>query len=459
MNKKILVSLFIILLISGLIGGVALAGEDLQIERFYGSTRIETAIEISKAGWDKADTVILARSDDFPDAMAGSPLAFSKDAPILLTLPDRLPSEVLEEMSRLGAEDVIILGGTRAISSSIETDLKKMDINTERIGGANRFETAKLIADKLPHYDKAIITYGNNFPDALAIGPYAAQKGYPILLTETNSIPKDTAEALGSVTSSIVVGGEFVISSQVKNNLPSPVRIAGTDRYDTAVRIMDRLGFTADLIYIATGTDFADALTGSVLAAKENAPMLMVRNDSIPSLVAGVITEETKKVVILGGKNAIYSAVENDLGGLSPGKTVESNPESGLLLLEEDEKIMLQLINEERTNRGLAPLKVHEGLREVARIKSKEMIELEYFSHYSPVYGSPFDMIRHFGYEFSTAGENLAINLSVENAHRSLMNSTGHKRNILNESFTHVGIGAYQGIWGKYYTQMFFTPR
>jgi len=459
MNKKILVLILAIFLALSLSGGVVGAEEDIIVERLYGSNRIETAIEISKAGWDRADTVILARSDDFPDAMAGSTLAYQKDAPILLTLSDRLPSGVLEEMSRLGAENVIILGGIRAISSSIETDLKEMGIKTERIGGSNRLETAKLIADKLPHYDKAIITYGNNFPDALSIGPYAAQKGYPILLTETNSIPKDTAEALGRATSSIVVGGESVISSQVKNNLPSPVRIAGTDRYDTAVKIMDGLGFAADLIYIATGTDFADALTGSVLAAKENAPMLMVRNDSIPSLVADIIKEETKKVVILGGKNAIHSAVENDLVGSSPGKTVESNPESGLLLLEEDEEIMLELINEERTNRGLAPLKVHEGIREVARIKSKEMIELEYFSHYSPVYGSPFDMIRHFGYEFSAAGENLAINLNVENAHRSLMNSTGHKRNILNESFTHIGIGAYQGVWGKYYTQMFYTPQ
>ncbi|MFA7162908.1 MAG: CAP domain-containing protein [Eubacteriales bacterium] len=120
--------------------------------------------------------------------------------------------------------------------------------------------------------------------------------------------------------------------------------------------------------------------------------------------------------------------------------------------LSSDEQRMVNLVNSERQKAGLAPLKVDLDLSRVARIKSQDMRDNNYFSHTSPTYGSPFDMMRSFGISYRTAGENIALHGSVESAHNGLMNSDGHRANILSPNFTHIGIGI---VDGRYYTQMF----
>lgn len=117
---------------------------------------------------------------------------------------------------------------------------------------------------------------------------------------------------------------------------------------------------------------------------------------------------------------------------------------------------MLDLVNMERRNHGLSELEVHPGLVKLARLKSQDMITNNYFSHQSPTYGSPFDMIRSAGISYRFAGENLAGAPTVERAHTNLMNSPGHRANILNRNFTHIGIGIIDGgRFGKMFTQMF----
>lgn len=121
-----------------------------------------------------------------------------------------------------------------------------------------------------------------------------------------------------------------------------------------------------------------------------------------------------------------------------------------------NEKQMLDLVNQERTKQGLAPLKVNMEVQKLARMKAKDMIDKNYFSHQSPTYGSPFDMMNRYGVDYRTAGENIAGNSSVQGAHTSLMNSDGHRKNILNSAFTEVGIGIVDGgPYGKMFVQMF----
>src|SRR5690554_4335627 len=103
--------------------------------------------------------------------------------------------------------------------------------------------------------------------------------------------------------------------------------------------------------------------------------------------------------------------------------------------LSSDEQRMVNLVNTERQKAGLAPLKVDLDLSRVARIKSQDMRDNNYFSHTSPTYGSPFDMMRSFGISYRTAGENIALHSSVESAHNGLMNSDGHRANILRPNF------------------------
>ncbi|UMZ75258.1 CAP domain-containing protein [Natranaerofaba carboxydovora] len=124
--------------------------------------------------------------------------------------------------------------------------------------------------------------------------------------------------------------------------------------------------------------------------------------------------------------------------------------------LNDAEEQMINKVNEERRQRGLSPLEVDYEVVEVARAKSQDMIDNNYFAHNSPTYGSPFDMLNKFGINYRTAGENLAGSRTVETAHNNLMNSDGHRRNILNENFTHIGVGVVEGgTYGKYFTQMF----
>jgi uncharacterized YkwD family protein len=121
--------------------------------------------------------------------------------------------------------------------------------------------------------------------------------------------------------------------------------------------------------------------------------------------------------------------------------------------LTSDEQKLINLINGERTKMGLNPLKVDYELSRVARIKSEDMRTNNYFSHTSPTYGSPFQMMKDFGINYRGAGENIARTSSVDRAHTGFMNSEGHRNNILNANFTHIGVG----ISGSYYTEMFIS--
>ncbi|WP_231133389.1 CAP domain-containing protein [Capillibacterium thermochitinicola] len=120
------------------------------------------------------------------------------------------------------------------------------------------------------------------------------------------------------------------------------------------------------------------------------------------------------------------------------------------------EQKMVSLVNQERIKAGLQELKVDNTLVQLARMKSQDMIDKNYFGHTSPTYGSPFDMMKNAGVKYYTAGENLAGAGSVESAHASLMASPGHRANILNSRFNHFGVGiAVGGPYGNMFTQLF----
>lgn len=121
-----------------------------------------------------------------------------------------------------------------------------------------------------------------------------------------------------------------------------------------------------------------------------------------------------------------------------------------------DEELMLNLVNQERSRNGLAPLQVEPALVQTARKKAQDMIENNYFGHLSPTYGSPFEMMQEAGVKYRYAGENLAGAPSVAQAHQALMASPGHRANILNPQFTHIGIGIVDGgPYGQMFVQHF----
>jgi len=135
------------------------------------------------------------------------------------------------------------------------------------------------------------------------------------------------------------------------------------------------------------------------------------------------------------------------IGSPAPGSQADVSP---------DEQKMLELVNKARAEAGIGPLQFDAELQKVARIKAKDMVDKNYFSHQSPTYGSPFDMMRQFGITFKTAGENIAGNQTVEGAFNAWMNSPGHRKNILNGNFNYTGIGIVPSpTYGKIFVQMF----
>jgi len=133
-------------------------------------------------------------------------------------------------------------------------------------------------------------------------------------------------------------------------------------------------------------------------------------------------------------------------------------PEASPLKSLEDQ--VITLVNKERAARGLAALKTNWELSRVARLKSQDMIDKNYFSHTSPTYGSPFSMMQKFGLRFSAGGENIAYGQRTpQEVMNAWMNSPGHRANILSSAYTHIGVGAAKKSNGTlYWTQLFMKP-
>jgi alpha-tubulin suppressor-like RCC1 family protein/putative cell wall-binding protein len=290
--------------------------------RLGGENRIQTANLISQAGWNYgSDAVVLTRGDNFPDALTGTPLAYMLEAPILLTDSKQLDAETEREIERLAPKEIYILGLSGAISKEIEQKLSQK-YKVIRIGGVDRYETSAKIAQFLTDKGfatggRAVIAYGQNFPDALAVSSAAAYQKMPILLTETYELPVATQNFLqtSKINQTIVVGGEGVISSSVQNRLPNPTRYAGEDRYLTATKIANELYQGTNSVYIATGFNFPDALAGSVLAARTNSPILLVNQNSPTgtSRYLDYYKNNLSQLTILGGSGVISDNLVGEL--------------------------------------------------------------------------------------------------------------------------------------------------
>ncbi|MEL1133804.1 cell wall-binding repeat-containing protein [Desulfitobacterium sp. THU1] len=298
--------------------------------RLAGTSRYDTAIQVSQGGWDYAESVVLARGDDFPDALAGVVLTTSVNAPLLLTETKQLTAGVLEEIKRLEASTVYILGSRGAVSEAVENTLISEGLTVERLEGTDRYITASEIAKvAVPQTEKAFLALGTDFPDALSISSYAAAQGIPLLLTEKKKVPEVTLETLQSlgVKEVTLIGGEGVILPEVKTQLEelsfSVDRLAGTDRYGTNLEILNSLSFNNEAIYVATGTKFPDALAGAALAAKNNNPIVLVPQKDLKEAsmdYLGARREESAHFILLGGWGVISYGMESIIrtGNLHP---------------------------------------------------------------------------------------------------------------------------------------------
>ena len=285
--------------------------------RISGRNRIDTAIEVSKKYYEKANTVIIARSDEYPDSLTASPLAKKLNAPILLTSKNELEKTVKAEIKRLKATNIIIVGGVNSISTKVEKELRQYDKEIERIAGHSRYETSAAIAErllKLSAKQTAIIASGENFADALTAGAYAAQQEYPILLVQKTTIDTKIAKVLNkNIDKTIIAGGINSVSEKVKKDLPKNTeRIAGRSRYDTAAQIAKKL-FKSEKAFVASGEVFADALVVSPVAGRLSSPILLVNRKESPETIRAYVKETITEITVIGGKKFVPSPIVTDL--------------------------------------------------------------------------------------------------------------------------------------------------
>lgn len=342
MRKRIIIlTCFLALLLMTSITSKAYA--ETSAKRIYGQDRYKTAVAISNEGWKESKYVVIAYGENYPDAVVVSPLAMKYNAPILLTGKDTLNEDTKMELSRLGTENVFIVGGEGVVSKKVETELKNMKINVTRIAGADRYETAIKVAEQLDNPKEIILATGENYPDALSVAPAAAKMGIPILLIRPNDIPDSIKEYINknSISKAYVAGDGTIFSNDTIKHIPCTCEsIYGTDRYETnqsAIRKFSNI-LNSNSFYVATGENYADALTGSVLAAKNNAPILFMGEQPWKPtkfiytdyrLIDGnLMFTNYSTPIILGGKGAVSFDAENMLNNyvviLEKAKAVKS---------------------------------------------------------------------------------------------------------------------------------------
>ncbi|QGQ97961.1 hypothetical protein EHS13_25250 [Paenibacillus psychroresistens] len=208
---------------------------------------------------------------------------------------------------------------------------------------------------------------------------------------------------------------------------------------------------------LASLGDFNGTITGQYGTLTTTAVQNFQRRYGLP--VTGTVDDKTLQSILWAYSQLKITMKSTPIPPVNrtpsqPFKPAPSTyPITGLTAEEEQ---MIQMVNQARAQAGLKALIVDSALTQTARLKSQDMINLNYFEHQSPTYGSPFDMMNQFGITFQSAGENIACNQTVAAAHQALMNSQGHRENILNSSFTHIGIGIINGgKCGQMYTQQF----
>lgn len=285
--------------------------EALKLEKLFrtaGKDRYQTALEISRKNFEKADTVVLADARNYPDALTASALARSLNAPLLLT-SESVSKDLEKEIKRLGAKNITIVGGRSSVSNK-EAKFYQGLGNVERIAGADRYETAIKIAERVLEMnkgqDKLIVADGLNYPDALAAGAYAAREKMPIILANGSDLPggKKLIKTYG-IKKALVVGGSNSVGN-VDRFFESTTRIAGKNRCETAVKIAEDLFKGSKKIYLASGENFPDALAIGPVGGMKDAPILLTRKDKMPKEVRDYIQRnKIEEVEIIGGENSV----------------------------------------------------------------------------------------------------------------------------------------------------------
>jgi lactocepin len=304
------------------------------VTRISGDDEFVTAGELAKH-WPSASDAVIARADDPADALAGSYIAGSHITPILLAQQHSVPQATLDALKRLGTYHVRVLGGEKALGSEVTDALKSAGMKQiDRIAGADRYETAKLVAENSGPANvgqrsgmgpTVILANGIQPADALAAAPLSYGQQWPIVLTATDALPDATKQALDDlhIAHVIVVGGTAAVSDAVVRTLQASgrtvARIAGANRMATAAALGDMLltiGQQVSRVEVVSTSSTAIALALGPHAAPDAPVLLCASKDDCGTETIGWIKTHAaavSTVVIAGGTDQISSTAESQL--------------------------------------------------------------------------------------------------------------------------------------------------
>mgnify|MGYP002336080604 FL=1 len=288
--------------------------------RLSGADRYATSAAISRASFAPGVPVAyVATGLNYPDALAGGPAAGLAGGPVLLTDPRNLPQAIRDELARLQPGRIVVLGGTGVVSAEVQAQLQAyVSAPVERLQGADRYATAVAVsrATFAPGVTAAFVATGASFPDALAAGPAAIKVRGPVLLTQQSSLPASTRDELVRLAPQAIylLGGTAAVSESVRQAIQQAtgrtvVRLAGANRYATAIAISTTFFNRPPSVYLATGANFPDALSAVPSAGRAGSPLLLVQRDGLPAGVAGELTRLHPPRCYLSGGTAVIGDV------------------------------------------------------------------------------------------------------------------------------------------------------
>ncbi|MFE5409128.1 cell wall-binding repeat-containing protein [Microbacterium sp. NPDC056569] len=291
--------------------------------RLAGPTRYETAVEVSKKSYPNgASTVFLTSGTDFPDALAAGAAAGRSGGALLLTDPNALPAAAAAEITRLAPSRVVIIGGETRVTPSVEAAVRSVATaaTLERIAGADRYETSRLVAERyFGGAASAYVVTGRTYADAVVAAALGGAQGAPVILVDgtaprLDEATRETLARLGTSTG-IIAGNTLAVSAGIEADMVAAgigvQRYGGADRFQTS-RLLGAAAYPqgAASALVATGGGFADALTGSILAAKYKAPLFttpatcLVGATKVWMLISGV-----REMTLIGGTPSLDDAV------------------------------------------------------------------------------------------------------------------------------------------------------
>lgn len=311
-TKSIGIALAMAVVVGGITPGVYAdtTTNKTEVERIGGADRTETSLKVlEKLGGVKK--TYLVNGYQFSDALSIAPVAAANNEGIVLATKGSVDAS----LSKQGINEVTLVGGENSISSSVEKSLASK-FKTKRIAGTDRYKTSEMIVESTGKKEVGVAT-GKDFPDALSSGAFLAKKNLPLLLVNGKTQTSLPQGLKGLYT----FGGK----SSVANDFGK--RIAGTNRYETSEKIAEEFG-KSDVVVLASGTNFADALAAAPLAKKMNAPIVLVKKDSL-SENAKKLVKDAKKVYVIGGENTISNKLVDEIKGKKVNETPSSNSSSG----------------------------------------------------------------------------------------------------------------------------------